>query len=404
MKPLRKFLDKIAPSFENGGKLSRFYPLYEAADTILFTPGKVTTGSVHIRDGIDQKRMMIFVVFALVPCILFALFNTGYQANLVLSTMSDFSNQQNWRLDVLSLLGIPLQPTLFASVIHGALYFVPVLLVILTVGGIWEVLFAIIRRHEVTEGFLVTAFLTALIVPANIPFWQLAIAVTFGIVVGKEVFGGVGFNFLNPALLIRSFLFFAYPAQISGDMVWVAVDGYSKATPLSVAFQGGLEQLTQDYSWWDAFIGLIPGSMGETSALACLLGAGFLLTTGIGSWRTMLSVLIGMVVTILGFNALAPLVENPMFNVPPHWHFVMGGYAFGLVFMATDPVSSAVTNTGKLVYGFLIGVLVSVIRVLNPAYPEGMMLAILFMNVFAPLIDYFVVQKNIKRRKVRYGS
>ena len=401
-KALRKQLDKMEPLFKDGGKLSKLYPVYEMIDTILFTPGYVTKNQTHVRDGIDQKRLMIVVVVSLIPCILFALYNTGLQASLALQSLQNIGPQY-WQYQVLKSLNFDFEATSFiAHSIHGLFYFLPVLLVVLATGGFWEVLFAVIRKHDVTEGFLVSAFLIALIVPATVPLWQLVVAVSFGIVIGKEIFGGVGFNFLNPALTTRAFLFFAYPAEISGDKVWVAVDGFTKATPLAVAAQGGTEALESSYSWWDAFIGIIPGSMGETSTLACILGAIFLLTIGIGSWRIMLSVLLGMIITVLGFNLLAPYVSNPMFDVSPLWHLVTGGFAFGLVFMATDPVSAAVTNKGKWIYGFLIGFMIALIRVINPAYAEGVMLAILFMNVFAPIIDYFVVQNNIQRRMKRH--
>lgn len=269
----------------------------------------------------------------------------------------------------------------------------------MAVGGFWEALFASIRNHEIAEGFLVTSLLFPLILPPDIPYWQVALGISFGVVIGKEVFGGVGMNILNPALTARAFLFFAYPAQISGDKVWVAVDGISSATPLA---QFADHSLTVTAGWWDSFIGLIPGSMGETSTLAALIGAVILIATGIGSWRIMLSILVGMIGMSLIFNTVGSST-NSMFEVTPLWHLVVGGFAFGTVFMATDPVSAAMTSEGKILYGLLIGILVVLVRVVNPAFPEGMMLAILFGNVFAPIIDKIYINKNIKRRLARNG-
>jgi Na+-transporting NADH:ubiquinone oxidoreductase subunit B len=291
--------------------------------------------------------------------------------------------------------------------LHGLLYFVPVLITTLATGGFWEVLFAVKRGHEITEGFLVTAHLIPLVLPATIPLWQVVLGVSFGIVIGKEIFGGVGMNILNPALTVRAFLFFAYPAQISGDKCWIAAntaasDSVSGATWLAKAAETGNEALAE-LSWVDAFIGTVPGSMGETSVLACLMGAGLLVMMQIGSWRTMVGITVGTGLTALMLNAVGS-DTNPLFAVGPHWHFLLGGWAFGMVFMATDPVSSSFTDGGKLIYGFFIGVLVVLVRVVNPAYPEGMMLAILFMNMFAPFIDHFFVQANIKRRAARYAA
>ncbi|WP_372367528.1 NADH:ubiquinone reductase (Na(+)-transporting) subunit B [Candidatus Uabimicrobium sp. HlEnr_7] len=414
MKFLRNLLDKPKGLFEKGGKLEKLYPFYEAADTFLFTPGEVTENCSHVRDGIDLKRAMITVVMALTPCILMALYNTGLQANLALSKV-DTSLLVGWRYDILASLGIGYDPaSIIANMVHGALYFFPVFLVCNIVGGFWESLFAVVRKHEINEGFLVTGMLFPLILPASIPLWQVAVGISFGVVIGKEVFGGTGKNILNPALTARVFLFFAYPMQITGE-IWVpvessilaAVDGFSGATALAVAAapQGGLAALQgMSTSWMDSFLGFVPGSMGETSTLACLLGAGFLIMSGIGSWRIMLATAIGMVATSLAFNALhnAGMTENPMFSLTPQWHFVLGSFAFATVFMATDPVSAAMTPTGKWIYGFGIGCIGIIVRSANPAYPEGWMLAILFMNVFAPLIDYFVMNANIKRRTRRY--
>jgi Na+-transporting NADH:ubiquinone oxidoreductase subunit B len=397
VKFLRNFLDKQEKHFTEGGKLEKLYYLYEAIDGLLYTPGKVTPSAAHIRDVMDLKRLMFIVIYALIPTILMALYNTGYQANLILNTMGETA-AITWQGKVITWLGIGFNPdNLFADVIHGALYFFPVYIVTLLAGGFWEVLFACVRKHEIHEGFFVTSLLFPLILPPSIPYWQVALGISFGVVLGKEVFGGVGMNILNPALTGRVFLFFAYPAQISGDAVWVAVDGVSKATPLAELAD---PILTNSASWWDAFIGLIPGSMGETSTLACLVGAVFLILTGIGSWRIMLSILIGMVAMSLTCNAIGS-DANPMFAVSPLWHLVLGGFAFGTVYMATDPVSAAFTRQGKWIYGFFIGILVVLIRVINPAFPEGMMLAILFMNVFAPIIDRIYINKNIRRRLLR---
>ena len=400
MKSLRNFLDRQHKLFEKGGKLEKFYAAYEMVDTFLYTPGEVTKESTHVRDSIDLKRIMITVVVALIPCILFAMYNTGLQANLALTDLG-LSSASGWRGSILSVLGTGYNPQSFmANLIHGALYFLPLVIVSYAIGGIWESLFAIVRGHEINEGFLVTGILFPLVLPPTIPFWQAALGISFGVVVGKEVFGGVGKNFLNPALTGRAFLFFAYPAQISGDAVWVAADGFSGATALSTAATKGITGLEKAYTWMDAFMGWIPGSMGETSTLACLIGAVILLITGVASWRIMLSVLIGA----LGLSYLlnfASSETNAMLSVTPMWHLVLGGYAFGLVFMATDPVSAAMSRVGQYIYGILIGVMVILIRVYNPAFPEGMMLAILFGNVFAPVIDYYVVRANIKRREKR---
>ena len=398
MKALRNFLDSQHDLFAEGGKLEKFYPLYEMIDTFVYTPGETAHGSVHVRDAIDLKRLMGTVAIALIPCILMALYNTGYQANTVLAGMGQ-TVAEGWRGWILSMLGLATDPTnIISNVIHGALYFVPVFLVTQIAGGLCEVVFAVVRKHEINEGFLVTGMLYPLTLPPTIPLWQVAIGIIFGVVVGKEIFGGTGKNFLNPALTARAFLFFAYPAQISGDKVWTAVDGHSGATILSQTVQSGIQGV--DFSFFEAFIGLIPGSMGETSTLACLLGAAYLIITGIGSWRIILSSFIGLILTT-GLFFMMGSDTNLMFSMPPLWHVVVGGFAFGAVFMATDPVSASMTETGKWYYGFLIGFMVALIRVVNPAYPAGTMLAILFANCFAPLIDYFVVNANSKRRALR---
>lgn len=399
MKPLRNLLDKYEHHFHKGGKLEKFYVLYEMADTFAYTPAYVTEGNTHVRDGIDLKRTMITVAMALAPVILMAIYNTGFQANLALDNAG--IDPTGWRADLIRSLGLGFDPTnLLHNVVHGLAWFLPVFIVTQVAGGFWEVLFAGTRGHEINEGFLVTGTLFPLILPPTIPLWQVAVGISFGVVIGKEIFGGTGRNIFNPALTARAFLFFAYPAQISGDAVWTAAaaDGVTGATPLAQAAAGGIDAI--GWSMQDAFLGFIPGSMGEVSTLACLLGAVYLISTGIGSWRIMLSMTVGMVLMALTFNWIGS-DTNPMFQLTPQWHFVLGGFAFATVFMATDPVSAAMTETGKWIYGFLIGVLGTLIRVVNPAYPEGWMLAILFMNACAPLIDYFVVNANIKRRMVR---
>lgn len=406
MQFLRNLLDKAEKPFHKGGKLEKLYPLYEATDTFLYTPPDVTKASSHVRDAIDLKRMMITVVVALLPCVLFAMYNTGFQANYAIAHGA--SALANWQTSLYQMLGFGFDPgSILACMLHGAIYFLPVYLVTMIVGGHAEVLFSIVRKHEINEGFLVTGLLFPLTLPPTIPLWQVAIGILFGVVIGKEVFGGTGMNVLNPALVSRAFLFFAYPGQISGDKVWIAADlakadGLSGATALAQAAANTPAMMGQ-WDWWSAFVGLVPGSMGETSTLACLIGAAILILTGVGSWRTMLGVTLGT----LGMAALLNAIgseTNSMFGLPPIWHMVLGGWAFGMVFMATDPVSSAFTAWGKLLYGFGIGVLVVLVRVVNPAYPEGMMLAILFMNMFAPLIDYFIVSANIKRRAAHYGT
>lgn len=405
MKFLRNLLDRQAKLFEKGGKLEKLYPLWEANDTFLFTPGKVTRGPSHVRDAADMKRIMSTVILALIPCIYMAMYNTGLQAHKAISHGA--APLETWQTRAMQALGLPFDPAnLLACIVHGALYFVPVLLVTYAVGGVCEAVFSIVRKHEINEGFLVTGMLFPLTLPATIPLWQVAIGIAFGVVIGKEVFGGTGMNILNPALTSRAFLFFAYPAQISGDAVWIAAqtsaDGYSGATALGNAAAEGLPAIQQMMTWKEAFLGVIPGSMGETSTLACLIGAAILILTRVGSWRIMVGVVAGTMGTALLLNAIGS-TTNPLFAIPFWWHFIVGGWAFGMVFMATDPVTGAHSEIGKYFYGLLIGFMAVCIRVMNPAYPEGMMLAILFGNVFAALIDYFVVQANVRRRKARYA-
>ncbi|MFH0782170.1 MAG: NADH:ubiquinone reductase (Na(+)-transporting) subunit B [Pseudomonadota bacterium] len=402
MKFLDKLMEQAGRHFAPGGRFQRLYPLFEAVDSFLFGSSKTTTAAPHIRDSIDLKRIMTIVLIALLPCVFMAIWNTGYQANSVIAAMG-LSGPDGWRGDIMATVGC--NPKSFLSnCLHGALYFLPIYIVTMVVGSIWEGLFNMIRGHEFSEAFLVTGLLFALTLPPTIPLWQVAVGISFGLVFAKEVFGGVGRNFMNPALASRAFIYFAYPAQMTGDSVWTAVDGVSGATALGqfAAAQPGHSLDGVYVTWLQSFIGTIPGSMGETSALACLIGAFILLITGIASWRVMAATLVGGLLCSCYFYFHGSTV-NPLYGIPPHWHLVVGGFAFGLVFMATDPVSAAHTHTGQWLYGILIGVLAIMIRVANPAYPEGIMLAILLGNVFAPLFDYFVIQANIKRRMLRHG-
>ncbi len=396
---LRKLLDDMEPHFHKGGKYENWFALYEAVDTILYAPGSTAKTTAHVRDGVDLKRIMITVWLCTFPAMFFGMWNVGYQANTIIAEANVLLDN-DWRFFFISMFAGNDPTSLWDNFWYGFWYFMPVYAVTFIVGGFWEVLFAMKRGHEVNEGFFVTSILFALSCPPSIPLWQVALGITFGVVVAKEVFGGTGKNFLNPALAGRAFLFFAYPASMSGDAVWTAVDGYTGATALSVAASDGMAALEDQMSWMQAFVGTIHGSMGETSTLALLLGGAVLLWTRIASWRIVAGVMLGMV----GFSSLLNLVgsdSNAMFAMGWEWHFVLGGFALGIFFMATDPVSASMTNAGKWWFGGLIGVMVVLIRVVNPAYPEGMMLAILFANLFAPLIDHFVVQANINRRLSR---
>ncbi|MEC7231368.1 MAG: NADH:ubiquinone reductase (Na(+)-transporting) subunit B [Planctomycetota bacterium] len=408
MKFLRNTLDKVEPLFEKGGKFERLYPVYEAADTFLFTPGHRTKTGPHVRDGIDLKRMMIMVVIALIPCTLFGMWNVGFQHERATT---------DWALS-------PADANHLQCLIYGAFKFIPIYAVTIIVGGTLEAIFSLIRKHEINEGFLVTSLLFPLTLPPDIPLWQVALGIAFGVVVGKEIFGGTGMNILNPALTARIFLYFAYAPDISGDRVWVSgsgvaagtegawIDGATGATPLGYFALNGADTAgmaaasTLNIGWMDAFMGWIPGSIGETSTAACLIGAAVLIFSKVGSWRVMLSCLVGMVSLTLLFNVLAPAGDGAAphyLALGPEWHFVIGSFAFGSIFMATDPVSAAQTNKCRWIYGFMIGALTVLVRVLNPAYPAGIMLAIIFMNVFAPLIDHYVMKANIRRREVRLG-
>jgi len=420
MKFLRNILDKIEPLFTKGGKLESLYPLYEAGDTFLYTPNEKTKKPPFVRDNIDLKRTMILVVLALLPCLLFGIFNVGHQYYHFVETTTE--------------------ATILDKILIGLQSVIPIYIVAFTVGGLTEVIFAIIRKHEVNEGFLVTGFLIPLVMPPSLPLWMVAISTIFGVVIGKEIFGGTGYNIFNPALVARVFAFFAYPTALSGDTVWVykmpETDGLSAATSLlasakesvssfSVPDYGlfsflngslhnqfvdvtntlGQTHVDVDLSWTSLFLGLIPGSIGETSTLAVLLGAGLIAITGVGSKKIIFGTTLGMVITSFLLYMFGALIgsTNPMMYLPPHYHFVMGSFAFAMIFMATEPVTSAHSQKGKLYYGLLIGFMCVIIRAINPAYPEGMMLGILFANAFAPLIDYYVVESHIQKRKRRYA-
>ena len=397
---LRTFMDGLEPNFHKGGKYEKYYAIYEMVDTIFYTPGKTTVGQSHVRDAVDMKRVMTTVWWCAFFPMLVGMYMVGHNATEAMQDLG-IPALEGWRGMIISLMAGYDPNSLWDCFVYGAVFYVPIYAVTFVVGGLWEVLFAVKRGHEVNEGFFVTSILFSLTLPATIPLWQVAIGISFGVVVGKEIFGGTGKNFLNPALTGRAFLYFAYPAQISGDAVWTAVDGYSGATALSLAAAGGLEGvMASGMTWWDAFLGNIQGSVGEVSTLAIFIGGAILLTTRVASWRIMAGVFLGMTATSLLFNWIGS-DTNPMFALPWHWHLVLGGFAFGMVYMATDPVSAAMTNTGRWWYGALIGVMCVLIRVVNPAFPEGMMLAILFANLFAPLFDHWVVQGNIKRRLAR---
>ncbi|MEZ8167721.1 NADH:ubiquinone reductase (Na(+)-transporting) subunit B [Vibrio tasmaniensis 1F-187] len=408
---LKKRLEDVAPRFEAGGKYEKLYPVYEAFATIFYTPGNVNRGLTHVRDSIDLKRIMILVWLATFPAMFWGMYNVGHQSVSALTSSYQLNEltsviESSWRLswafaDAQSLI----VSSWGSQMLLGALYFLPVYATVFVVGGFWEVLFAVVRKHEVNEGFFVSSVLFALILPPTIQLWQAALGITFGIVVAKELFGGTGRNFLNPALAGRAFLYFAYPANMSGGLVWVAADGYSGATPLSQWYEGGSASLINNMTgeaitWMDAFIGNIPGSMGEVSSLLIMLTGLILIVMKIASWRIVAGVIVGLVATSSLLNWIGS-DTNSMFSMPFYWHFVLGGVAFGTFFMATDPVSAAFTNQSKWAYGILIGVMTVGIRVLNPAYPEGIMLAILFANLFAPLFDFVVKEQNIKRRQKR---
>ncbi len=390
MRAIRRWMDRIRPLFAPGGRFHRLHPIFEAGDTFIFTPADVTAGPPHIRDAVDLKRWMIMVIIALAPCLLFGIYNAGRQYHLANAVATASFWDHWWR---------------------GAIIVLPIVFVSYAVGGFWEVLFAIVRKHEINEGFLVTGLLFPLTLPPTVPLWQVALGISFGVVIGKEIFGGTGFNVLNPALTARAFLFFAHAPQMTGDRVWTvladparAAEGFSGATPLAVAAAApkGSDIFAAlreaGFTWQGMALGFEGGSIGETSLIPIAVGALILILTGVGAWRIMAGGMLGLIVTTTLFNALAGPAYLPYLALPWTWHLVMGSFAFGLVFMATDPVSAAATNVGKWIYGFLIGALVVLVRVANPAFPEGVMLSILFMNVMAPLVDYIVVQAHIRSR------
>ena len=395
---MRKLLDRFESDFHPGGKWEKLYPLFEAIDTLLYKPKSTTKNSSHVRDNIDLKRVMITVWLATFPAMFFGMWNIGFQANSIMADIG-MTSQDGIRGAIIGLLAGYDATSIWDNMIHGAAYFLPIYITTFVVGITWEIIFATVRKHEVNEGFFVTSILFSLSCPPDLPLWMVAIGISFGVVIGKEIFGGTGKNFLNPALTGRAFLYFAYPAYMIGDAVWTAVDGYSGATMLSLAASEGLPNASEAYTWMESFIGTIPGSIGETSTLAILLGGFVLLYMKIASWRIVAGILLGSMVLSELFNLFNS--DNPMFSLPFYWHWVIGGFAFGAIFMATDPVSAAMTNSGKFWYGILIGVMVILIRVANPAFPEGMMLAILFANLFAPLFDHFAVNANIRRRLAR---
>ena len=401
MKFIHNIFDRMEPSFAKGGKYEKYYAVFEMFDTFFRQPSSRTYSASHVRDGIDLKRIMITVWLCTFPVMFWAMYNTGFQALTAMAHMG--VTPSGWRTVITGLFGYD-PSSLISCFAFGAMQFLPIYIVTFVVGIFWEVVFAVVRGHEVNEGFFVTSVLFALTLPPNIPLWQVALGISFGVVVAKEVFGGTGKNFLNPALAGRAFLYFAYPAAISGDAVWTAVDGFSGATPLGQAAAGvTADKFVDAYgnviTWTDAFLGNMQGAMGEVSILAILIGMVGLLWTKIASWRVIAGCVIGLVATSFVFNMIGG--ENPMMSLAPHWHLVIGGFMFGAVFMATDPVSAAHTDTGRWFYGLLIGFMTVVIRVVNPAFPEGIMLAILFANLFAPLFDYFVTQANIKRQTAR---
>ncbi len=401
MKFIHDIFDRMEPSFAKGGKYEKYYAVYEMFDTFFRQPSAQTYSASHVRDGVDLKRIMITVWLCTFPVMFWGMYNVGFQALTAIQALG--VTPEGWRTIITDIAGYN-PSSIWACFIYGAMQFIPIYAVTFVVGIIWEIIFAVVRGHEINEGFFVTSVLFALSLPPDIPLWQVALGISFGVVVAKEVFGGTGKNFLNPALAGRAFLYFAYPVYMSGDAIWTAVDGFSGATPLGLAAMGvSADQFVDAYgnaiTWMDAFLGNMQGSIGEVSKLAILIGMAGLLWTRIASWRVIAGAVVGLVVTALVFNVVGG--DNPMMSLPAHWHLVIGGFMFGAVFMATDPVSAAHTDTGRWCYGLLIGFMTVLIRVINPAFPEGIMLAILFANLFAPLFDYFVTQANIKRQTAR---
>ena len=400
---LHSLNNKIKPRFISGGSMEKFFPLYEAIENFIFSSKEKTSNPIHVRDAIDIQRIMVIVWLAAFPAMFFGMYNIGDQTLEYLSLIGS-TNSNDWHHQIINLIGYNNSWT--NKLWIGAIYFMPIYIVTFTVGILWELLFAVLRKHEINEGFFVSSILFALSCPPDLPLWQAAMGITFGIVIGKEIFGGTGKNFLNPALTGRAFLYFAYPSQISGDKVWIAglsdhavtPVGFSGATPLGYAAEGGINGLQDNFSWLDALFGHIQGSVGETSVIAISLAAIILIATKIASYRIFIGTIIGMMFMSSLLNIIGS-ETNPMFEVPWYWHLVIGGFAFGLVFMATEPVSATATDLGRWIYGGLIGITVVLIRVVNPAFPEGMMLAILFANLFAPVIDHIVVSRNITKRQ-----
>ena len=401
---LRSVNESIKPKFMPGGSQAKWFPIYDAIENFIFSSTHKTVNPIHVRDSIDIQRIMVIVWLAAFPAMFFGMYNIGNQT-LDYLTLVGSANTNDWHHALINLVGYS-NDSFLTKMWIGAVYFVPIYAVTFAVGILWEIIFAVVRKHEINEGLFVSSILFALSCPPDLPLWQAAMGITFGIVIGKEVFGGTGKNFLNPALTGRAFLYFAYPSQLSGDKVWIAglsdtgitPEGFSGATPLGYAAESGLQGLTENFSWFDALLGNIPGSVGETSVIAIGIAALILLATGVASYRIILGTFIGMIVMTSILNIVGS-DTNPMFQVPWYWHFVIGSFAFGLVFMATEPVSGSGTNAGRWIYGALIGITVVLIRVINPAFPEGMMLAILFANLFAPVIDHMVVSNNIAKRK-----
>ncbi|MFL2699486.1 MAG: NADH:ubiquinone reductase (Na(+)-transporting) subunit B [SAR86 cluster bacterium] len=404
MRIIRKYINSAKPHFIGEGKYNKWFPLFDAFENLFFSTSGKTKNPIHVRDGLDIQKLMVTVWLATFPAMFFGMYNIGNQSLDYLNEINTL-NTGDWHHYLISFVGYD-NTNFFNKLWFGAVYFLPIYAVVFIVAIAWETLFASIRKHEINEGAFVTTVLFALSCPPDIPLWQAAMGITFGIVIGKEIFGGTGKNFLNPALTGRAFIYFAYPTQLSGDKVWISglsdnliiPEGFSGATPLGVAAEQGIPGLTSSFSWWDAFIGNIPGSIGETSVIAIFIGLLILLITKVASYRIVLGTLIGMIL-MSSFLNIVGSDSNPMFLVPWYWHLVIGGFAFGLVFMATEPVSGSGTNLGRWIYGLIIGVMVVLIRVINPAFPEGMMLAILFANLLAPVIDHMVVSSNIKKRK-----
>ena len=401
---LRSINESIKPKFMPGGAQAKWFPIYDAIENFIFSSTHKTTNPIHVRDSIDIQRIMVIVWLAAFPAMFFGMYNIGNQTLDYLALVGS-ENTNDWHHVLINFVGYS-NDSFLTKMWVGAVYFVPIYAVTFAVGILWEILFAVVRKHEINEGLFVSSILFALSCPPDLPLWQAAMGITFGIVIGKEVFGGTGKNFLNPALTGRAFLYFAYPSQLSGDKVWIAglsdngitPEGFSGATPLGYAAEDGLSGLTDNFSWFDAFFGHIPGSVGETSIIAIAIAAVILLVTRVASYRIILGTILGMMLMSSILNLIGS-DTNPMFQVPWYWHFVIGSFAFGMVFMATEPVSGSGTNAGRWIYGGLIGVTVVLIRVVNPAFPEGMMLAILFANLFAPVIDHVVVSRNIAKRK-----